>query len=141
MFANIPALNHTNVKAYIDPQRQLIRVTYEGALNGECARRYYQWLHQEVADTLDNIRGGIFDFTAVSKFDASNTRTILQTSYTAHRTLDLEHIPMALIASNYYQEHMLRITAAMTPHATHKRVVKTLDEALSFIDSWPMASS
>lgn len=136
MFANIATLDHYNVKATVDPKRQLILVTYEGALSGECTRRYYDWLQNDVAPALPDIHGGIFDFTHVSTFDASNTRTILHTSYSVHRKLNLEHIPMALIASNYYQENMLRITAAMTPHADNKRIVKSYDEALAFIDGW-----
>lgn len=114
-------------------------VKYQGNLSGESARMYYRWLMQHMAATIPDVRGSIFDFREVTTIDASNTRTVGQSSTSAHRNADLSHIGVALIAKDHYQEQMLRITAQMTPNPHTKRIVRSTEEALAYIEEWQAA--
>jgi hypothetical protein len=133
---DIPDLNNLLIHARFDGKQRVIFVTYTGTLGGEATRQYYRWLVQELSPLIKLVRGAVFDFRQVHTIEASNTRTITQSSHSAHRTLDMRHVGVALIAKDHYQEHMLRITAKMTPHPQTKRVVRSMEEALAYIDEW-----
>ncbi|MEM6528077.1 MAG: hypothetical protein AAF653_07260, partial [Chloroflexota bacterium] len=120
---------------YEAPDR-IIFVTYSGVLTGEATRHYYRWLMQEMSPYVSEVHGIVFDFRDVEEITSANTRTITQSSQGVHRNLDLQHIGVALIARDHYQEHLLRITADMTPNPHTKRVVHSMGDALEYIREW-----
>ncbi len=134
--SDIQDLCEPGVVATFDATQRIIFVRYSGKLAGENVRGYYRWLMQQMLPLIRTVRGSVFDFREVESIAASNTRTVPGASSSAHRNIDLSHIPVALIAKDHYQEHILRITSAMTPHPETKRVVKSMEEALGYISEW-----
>lgn len=133
---DIQDLDKPCVHATYDSDQRLIFIQYSGILDGAATRMYYRWLTQEVAPVIKQVRGTIFDFRQVASIEVSNTRTVTQSSHAVHRQLDLRHVAVALIAKDHYQEQLLRITAAMTPHPQVKRIVRDMDAALAYVDEW-----
>jgi hypothetical protein len=134
--AQILDLDKLGVYATYEDKLHIIFVTYQGVLTGETARHYYRWLTQNFESTIQDVHGCVFDFREVTTIESSNTRTITQSSHSVHRSLDLKHVATALIAKDHYQEHILRITADMTPYPHNKRIVQSMGDALEFIMEW-----
>ncbi|MEL6151542.1 MAG: hypothetical protein AAFU54_11005 [Chloroflexota bacterium] len=134
--SEIQDLNKPGVYATYEADDRIIYVTYSGILTGEATRHYYQWLTQQLSGIISEVRGSVFDFRAVEEITSANTRTITQSSHGVHRNIDLRHIGVALIARDHYQEHLLRITADMTPNPHTKRVVHSMGDALEYIREW-----
>lgn len=134
--SEIPKLEKPSVTAHFDPDKRLIFVAYIGVLDTQPTLDYYHWMQEEMFPHLQTVRGAIFDFREVTKFQPRNALTVLHASRNLHQQIDLRHMPVALIIKDIYQEHMVRIAANMTPQTNNKHVVHSMDEALTYIKQW-----
>ena len=48
----------------------------------------------------------------------------------------MSHIPVGLIVRTIYQEQMVRISTKLTQQTQRMKIVKSMDEALAFIQEW-----
>jgi len=133
----IPPLNQTNVTAQVDHDSGLIHVVYQEAITPQVTLQFYEWLY-DIAGQYDlaGIQGATFDFRAVKTFDQGNMRTAQKESRTANNKLSMAHIPVSLIVRTIYQEQMVRISTKLTQQTQRMKIVKSMDEALVFIQEW-----
>lgn len=133
----ISLLGTKNVKIYFNQSTNIFRTVYEGELTPETTIHIYQSM-SNVLDfiALKDIRGSIYDFRDVTVFHQGNLRTIQRSSQTANRDYDFSHIPVALVVKNLLQEQMVKVAMKITPQENRKRLVRSEEAALTFIDEW-----
>ena len=133
----LPRLETEQVSAYFDETTQFVYVIYKGKLTTEVTIRLYEWLG-EASLIIDrkNIKGSIFDFSAVTDFDTRNLNTAQKESRRANTEIDFSHIPVALVVNTTLQEQMVTLSMKVTPEEHRKRVVKSEAEGLAFIAEW-----
>jgi hypothetical protein len=85
---------------------------------------------------VENVRGLLLDFRAVERFIAGNLPTAQSESYRLNARYSLDHIPVALIVETPMQEQMVRVSLRSTPGQERKRIVRTDDDAWTFITQW-----
>jgi hypothetical protein len=123
--------------ASFDEARHLIRVAYRGSLGADVTVQVYNWIDELVkAVGLETVQGEIFDFQNVSEFKEENLQMARKTSKRMNIRLDMSQLPVALIVKTFYQEEILRGAMQVTPEHQRKRIVRTEEEALAFIDEW-----
>lgn len=134
---NVAPLNEVNVVARFDPSTSYIHVEYRQVSNPTIARAFYQWLYQ-LADSIgiEHVCGGIIDFRKVNIFEQGNVKAAQKESLSANRTLDMSHIPVALVVETMLQEQMVRISSNLTKQTHRMRIVRSDKEALDFITEW-----
>ena len=134
---NFAPLNEVNVVAKYDPNTHYIHVEYRQVSNPTVARAFYQWLYQ-LADSIgiEHVCGATIDFRKVNIFEQGNVKAAQQESLSANRTLDMSHIPVALVVETMLQEQMVRISSNLTKQTHRMRLVKSDKEALNFITEW-----
>jgi hypothetical protein len=134
---NIPSLNNPNVAAHVDSVTGLIHVVYQDAITPQITKRFYEWLY-EIAGKHDlaGVKGATFDFRDVKTFDQGNIRTAQKESRSANNKLSMSHIPVGLIVRTLYQEQMVRISTTLTQQTHRMKIVKSVNEALAFIQEW-----
>lgn len=134
---DIPRLEHENVTGYYDDTTHLLRVTYKGVVNAEVSARVYAWIGELVATMgLGESKGSVYDFRQVKDFAPGNVTTTQSRSSNLNTKIDMSKHPVALIASNIYQQKMVESVMHITPQEKRKRVVKSEDEALNFIQEF-----
>ncbi len=134
---SINQLDAEQASAYYDEAHHLIRVAYRGRLGSDVTLLVYDWIDTVVnAVGVEHILGEIFDFREVQEFLPENLQTARKTSKRMNVRLDTSQIPVALVVGNAYQEEMLRGPMQVSPEHARKRIVKSEDEALAFIDEW-----
>lgn len=135
--SNITSIEGDGFSVQFDGQTGIMMGVYDEVLTAEATASLYvkgAKLAQEVG--LDNIRGMVFDFRRVKRFDKKNMATAQRESYRANSRLDMSHIPVALLVETPLQETTVRISAQVTPDQDRKQIVHTLEEASAFIDAW-----
>jgi hypothetical protein len=134
---SVERLEVEQATAYFDEGFRLIRVAYRGKLGSEVTVQVYDWIDYVVSTMgLENILGEIFDFSEVEEFLPENLQTARKTSKRMNVRLDTSQLPVALIVKTSYQEEMLRGPMQVSPEHMRKRIVKSEEEALVFIDEW-----
>lgn len=85
---------------------------------------------------IENVRGGIFDFSQVDIFNLDNIWAVKQ-EVTSHASeVSFGDIPTALVVKTLYQENMVKISMRMNEQTDRLQIVHTQEEALAFIDGW-----
>lgn len=126
-----------NATAVYNPSTQLITITYQGILDGNVTTIVYNWLEELYKKiSLTQIKGQIFDFRLVAKFDDSNLTVARRASNRMNMLQDTSQFPVALIVANPEQEEVLRGPMRIPEGHQRKRIVRTDDEAITFIDNW-----
>ena len=130
-------LNIDQAEAYFDPETNIAHIAYSGVLHADVTLQVYNWLdaiNEEVG--LENVRGQVFDFSAVETFDPGNLKVARRTSSRANMKQDNSHIPVGLIVGTPVHEETLRTDMRISPENTRKKIVWSKDEALEFIETW-----
>jgi hypothetical protein len=134
---SVDILDMPRATCQYDEAHYLAYITYYGVLTAEVTAQVYSWLAR-VFDHygVKTMRRCVFDFRNVSRFHPSNTNKITESSANLNRNYDMSHIPVALIVQSYYQEQFVQSTLRHTPQEERKHVVKSIDEAWAFMDSF-----
>lgn len=133
----IPSIDEANVSAYFDADQAVAFVTYRGNIGADESRTAYQWLTQLI-DTLGEnaIRGEVFDFSKVRMFTTDNLLEARRHSRRLNLALTEHAFPVAMIISTAMHEEILRGPMQVVPENTRKRIVRSDEEAIAFIDLW-----
>lgn len=133
----IAPLSTPQVRAYYDPAEHIVHVVYQSEVTPQVTKEVYSWtadLAQKVPP--GTVRGAIYDFRATTQFVAANISTVQRESRTLNSKVNMSNIPVALIVTTLMQEQMVRVGMKITPEENRKRIVKSEEEALSFIQQW-----
>jgi hypothetical protein len=125
------------VSGSYDEERQILNVTYRGAVTADVTRQVYAWIQRLItAYGLTTATGTVFDFREVTSFVVGNLTAIQYNSYQLNNLVDLHDHPVALLVSNIYQRAMVKAALNVTPQQQRKRIVHTLEGAWAFIEDW-----
>ena len=138
----IEPLESRNIRARWDPEAKVAHVTYHYTLNPEITAQAYQWMLANAPKVgLENVRGSIFDFTAVERFAVGNLQAVRDESRKARTQVDLSSFPTALIVETDYQEKMVKLSTQLVGDSPRIRLVRSHAEAIAFIDEWHASKS
>ena len=133
----LPRLTTPQVTAYYEEDTNIARIYYRGEMSPEVIIEVYDWMKSLAPYVpIQDVRGGIYDFRAVTGFRTASFRTAQSQSQKFNAASDLSHIPVALLISTFSQEQMVRVAMQVTPQEHRKAVVRTEAEARAFIDMW-----
>jgi hypothetical protein len=135
----IKALKTEQIEAEFDEVRGLLLVKYCGELSSDVTKQFYGWLVGEMQANPEKVgesRGSIFDFRDVTDFGIDNLSATQQSSKQVNKQADVTNHPVALIVNDVYQEGMVKLSMQVTEQQERKRIVKSVDEAVAFIQSW-----
>jgi hypothetical protein len=129
-------LDTPQVTGYYDDVNRLAYITYYDTLTGDVTADVYAWMFR-VCDHYGtkHIHYCVFDFRRVTRFDHGNTRKIGQSSGQMNVSYDLSHVPVPLIVHDG-NEQLVRMAMHLTPQEKRKRIVKSLDEAWTFMNEY-----
>lgn len=132
-----PPLEHENAVAKFDAETRLVIVTYSGELDAATTTRVYEWL-ADLADAqgIESLRGEIFDFRQVTEFMPDNLMAARKVSRRMNLRHDVQNLPVAMIVKDFIQEEILRGPMQNVKENVRKRIVRSMDDALAFIDNW-----
>jgi hypothetical protein len=134
---SVERLEIEQATAYYDAEQRMVRIAYRGSLGSDVTVQVYDWLDKLIQEIgVEKIHGEIFDFSGVTEFQPSNLQTARKTSKRLNVKIDTSQLPVALIAKTFYQEEILRGSMQISPDHTRKRIVKSEDEAFTFIHDW-----
>lgn len=123
--------------AYLDEETRIIRIKYNGNLDGQTSTQVYTWLNGVVqALGIEAIAGEIFDFREVREFLPDNIMEARKKSRGMNLRNDTSSMPVVMIVKDFYQEEILRGPMQNLPENPRKRIVRTEEEALTFIQEW-----
>lgn len=127
--------------ATYDEQTKLVSIIYSGELTCTAVLAAHHWLGQVVQkiETV-SIRGIIIDFREVIHFDKYYLPTVRAVSLKIDNQYDFSRIPVALIASNAYQEQMLTIAQRVSAANGRISLLKTPESGMSFIREWNLVN-
>lgn len=117
---------------FYDPVKYLIYVQYQESITSQITDEVYTWMHATL-ENIDQLRGAIFDFQLVKRFDQTNYTTAQRQSTQLNTNFDLRTIPTALLVDSIYQEMTLHTQLSMSPQQERKKMVKNLEDAMAFI--------
>jgi hypothetical protein len=134
---SIAALEQDSVSGYYDEEQQIVHVTYRGILTPTITAGVYAWI-SSLSETFDieHVRGSVYDFRAVTNFAIGNLAATQAHSYRLNEEIDLRNHPVALLVHNIYQRAMVKAALNLTPQQERKRLVHSMEGALSFIEHW-----
>src|SRR5688572_3857502 len=127
-------LDEEHLKIVYDTETNIGTTTYQATLMPQHTAEAYQWFMDYLDRIgLGNIRGLIFDFRNVQKFEQGNFQAVKRESRRVNEELDLSHFPVALLVGNLFQEEMVRVSSKITGTETRIRIVHSDEEATKFI--------
>jgi hypothetical protein len=123
--------------AHYDTDQRILFVTYRGVLTPQVTIQFYQWLGKMIQNRPELVAealGSIFDFRQVTEFDHRNLTSAQRQSQQVNTQVDLSHHPVAMIVGSMLQEQILRLELKISPQQTRKRIVRSEEAALTFIN-------
>ncbi|MFW5748777.1 MAG: hypothetical protein ACOCYT_04105 [Chloroflexota bacterium] len=130
-------LETSYVSTEYDRRNQVLIVRYFDELTAESTQLMYSWCLEMIRRVgLGLIRGVIYDFSNVKRFTSSNLIATQRGSLSINAQVDLSRIPIALVARSLLQEQHLSISLNATPGEERKRIVRSIHEALTFIEEF-----
>jgi hypothetical protein len=130
-------LKTENAEIYVDEETDILYIVYNGEISPQVTAQVYGWQAQHSRpEILKMLRGSIYDFRNVTKFNPGNLSTIQRKSRELNTTIQEYHIPVALLVSNFYQEQMVRVSSQISPNEERKRIVKSVEEAIAFFNQY-----
>lgn len=134
-------LEHSTASAHYDEETQIVYITYRGLLDADSSGSVYSWLQVLIMTIgVENIYGEVFDFREVTEFSPDNLMNARQKSRTMNLRMNTRSIPVAMIVKDFYQEEILRGPMKNVPENPRKKIVQSMDDALSFLDEWHVAN-
>jgi hypothetical protein len=131
------SLDSEQVSSSYDEQRQILCVTFRGAVTPEITSQVYKWFRQWIETYgLREVRGTILDFRKVTNFVVGNLNATETNSQRLNQDYDLRNHPVALLVYDIYQQAMVKAALNMTPQQERKRIVHTPEGAWAFITEW-----
>ena len=124
-----------HLKLLYDLDTEIGTITYQETLTPQRTAEAYEFLYTNAVNglvTLQNVRGLIFDFRNVQRFEQGNFQAVKRESRRANEDLDLSHIPVALLVSNLYQEEMVKVASKITGQEKRIRIVHSEEEVAAF---------
>lgn len=130
-----PRVDAADFTAYFDESNQLAYMRFCGKLSADTAVRLYQWI-EALVETIGvaNIRGAVVDPRAVSLFQGHILNSLTKESRRVNSKHNLMHVPTVYIVKGLVQENIGR--SAMNTRPSHRRVVRSDEQALQFINEW-----
>ncbi|RMG83055.1 MAG: hypothetical protein D6712_13685 [Chloroflexi bacterium] len=133
----LPRVDSEDLTAYFDDATSIAQVIYRGPMTASLTIRAYQWIAQITGVIgVEAIHGAVFDFRAVTNFESYTLSTVMRESKKANMKFDFSHVPVALLVGSGLQEQMVRVALKVSPQDFRKRLVRSQEEALAFIDEW-----
>ncbi len=130
-------LNQEQVSASFDTDRSIAMITYRGVLSATESAAAYGWLERLIDKIgIEALRGEIFDFREVTTFTTENLIDARRHSRKMNIVHDTNHFPVALVVATSMQEEMLRGPMRNVQGNKRKGLVRSIDDALDFIDEW-----
>jgi hypothetical protein len=123
------------LKIVFNPDTGIGTVTYHETLTPQITAEAYHWFIDH-AELVALIKGWIFDFRQVQKFEQGNFQAIKRESRETRQEVDISHIPVALIVGTLYQEQMVKVASKITGQEKRIQLVYTEEEALKFFREW-----
>ncbi len=114
-------------------------MTYHGLVTADVSAKVYAWIGRLIAGSnqdTSHALGSVFDFRDVKDFVLGNLTTTQTRSNTLNHKVDISNHPVALIVGSLYQRMLIKTAMQVTPQQKRKRIVESMEEALSFIDEW-----
>lgn len=137
MTRTLPLLNETDVQARFDQEQGISFITYGRVVNSVTTRKVYGWVDDLLTVIApDATRGVVFDFRQVKRFMRDNLLTARRYTLESNSKRDNSGHPVAMLVGNYYQEQMVNIAIMVSPDSERKRIVRSFDEALTYIADW-----
>jgi hypothetical protein len=133
----IKRLDQKNIKADYDEKQSIAYITYSGELSASDSDAAYAWLNQliEIISTK-SLYGEVFDFRGVKSFSTENLIDARKNSRKMNIMINTQDFPVAMIVANDMQEQILRGPMRVMEENPRKRIVKTTDDALAFLNEW-----
>ncbi|RMG83052.1 MAG: hypothetical protein D6712_13670 [Chloroflexi bacterium] len=137
-----PYIKSEDLDAHFDSDNMLLFITYRGVLSDKQTLRVYEWFHELLTATMkeglypSDLRGAVFDFREVTDFRQYNLLTVMRESQKMNKTANFSHVPVAMVVNSLLQEELVRVALKVSPQDYRKRIVRTPQEALNFIDNW-----
>lgn len=130
-------LEHPNANAHFDPESHIAFITYQGSLSADASSAVYAWLG-ELSSTvgLEQVYGEVFDFRQVTEFMPDNLMEARKKSRQMNLRMNVKKLPVAMIVKDFYQEEILRGPMQNVEENRRKTIVRSMEDALSFIEKW-----
>ena len=125
-------------RAYLDQTTCIVHVMYRGTLMPEVTVQVHRWLADlfESVGGVQHLRGMMIDYRGVRDFHSANLSTTQRQSRALSARVDLSRLPIALIVTSLYQEQMVRVTMKTARIEQHARILRSIEEAHRFIESF-----
>jgi hypothetical protein len=134
---SVEALQQENAQASFDAESHIAFITYHGVLTAATSIAVYDWLADLTeAVGLDNVYGEVFDFREVEQFMPDNLISARKNSRRMNMRNNVKKLPVAMIVKDFVQEEILRGPMQNPKENQRKRIVRTMDEALTFITGY-----
>ncbi|PJF22047.1 MAG: hypothetical protein CUN56_08000, partial [Phototrophicales bacterium] len=131
-----PPLHTSLVTTQFDDRNRILIVRYKKELTAESTQQVYGWMFSVIQQVGMLARGVIYDFSDVRKFSRQNMSVAQKTSLTMNAKVDLSAVPVAMVAKTIMQEQHLTIMLNATPDQERKKIVKSVEEGIQFINDF-----
>jgi hypothetical protein len=123
---------------YIDTDLKVLMVIYHATISSQTTAELYAWIQRITANATpeDTTIGGIFDFREVKEFVSGNLSSVQRRSTDLNRKVDTSSYPVALLVSTLYQEQLVRAVMKSTPGQDRKKIVRSLEDAMTFLKTF-----
>jgi hypothetical protein len=132
-------LETDKASGYYDDEQGILFVTYRDVISPDTTAQVYAWIGRLLAtepDAVMRARGSIYDFSEVMGIDSRNLTSAQRQSQQLNTKVDMSSHPVALVVTDPLQEQLLRVTMKISPQQERKRIVRTMEEAHAFINSF-----
>ncbi|MEL6269239.1 MAG: hypothetical protein AAFV33_08305 [Chloroflexota bacterium] len=125
------------VSTRFDEDRAIAHITYRGVLRADASEAAYTWLNTLVENIgTERLYGEVFDFREVKAFSTDNLIDARKKSRKMNIMMNTQDFPVAMIVANDMQEQILRGPMRIMEENPRKRIVRTMDDALAFLEAW-----
>lgn len=132
---SITSLHEPCVQCHYDDTTRIVYIVYSGQLDANASTAAYNWL-ATVNETMGLPYGEIFDFRLVTEFMPDNLLEARKKSRRRNLRNEVHQLPVAMIVKDYYQEEILRGPMQNVAENPRKIIVKSVEEAVSFLHDW-----
>ena len=137
----LPPPLHTDLAStQFEERTKILIVRYRNELTAESTQQVYGWMFDAIRKVGLIARGVIYDFSDVKRFTRKNMSVTQKSSLTMNAKVDLSSIPVAMVAKNIMQEQHLMIIMNATPDQSRKKIVKSIEEGVRFIEDFHHAT-
>lgn len=131
-----PPLHTPLVTTQFDERTRILIVRYKNELTAESTHQLYSWMFDAIQQVGVIARGTIYDFSDVRKFTRQNMSATQKSSFNMNAKVDLSAMPVAMVAKTIMQEQHIMIILNATPDQDRKKIVKSIEEGIQFIEDF-----